>query len=184
MKKSLAKKILRGIGLAGLLVVAASSPYFGLNLIKGFKRSNDKKEWRKFYASLDYLNKRGYVRVLEKSDGRLKVKITRKGEDQIKEFDIDSLELKKQENWDGKWRVIIFDVPVAKNKFRLAFTDKIKDLGFVMIQKSVWAYPYECYEELMILRKYFNIEQCVSYFEAMEIEDERDWRGRFNLKHQ
>ncbi len=169
--------------MAGVVALAATSPYFGLNLIRGFKKHNDKKAWRKFYASLDYLNRRGYVRILERGTNKLKVKITRMGEDVVREIDVDSLELKKQGNWDGKWRVVIFDVPVKQNRSRLAFSDKIKELGFVMVQKSVWAYPYECYEELMILRKYFNVERFVSYFEATEIEDEREWRGKFNLKH-
>lgn len=180
----MSKKILRGLGITGAVALAATSPYFGLSLIRGFKKHNDKKSWRKFYASLDYLNRRGYVRILERGTNKLRVKITRMGEDAVRELDIDNLELKKQENWDGKWRVIIFDVPVAKNKYRLAFTDKIKELGFVMIQKSVWAYPYECYEELMILRRFYNIERFVSYFEAIEIEDEREWRGKSNLKNQ
>ena len=182
MKKSLAKQILRGLGIAGAVALAATSPYFGLSVIKGLKKHNDKKVWRKFYASLDYLNRRGYVRILERDTNKLKVKITKMGEDIVKELDVDELRLKKQENWDGKWRVVIFDVPVKHNRNRLAFSDKIKELGFVMVQKSVWAYPYECYEELMILREYFNIERFVSYFEAVEIEDEREWRGRFNLK--
>ena len=180
----MAKKILRGIGIAGIVALAATSPYFGLNLVKGFKRYNDKKIWRKFYASLNYLDRRGYVRILERGTGNLKVKITRMGEDIIKRINIDDIQLKKQENWDKKWRVIIFDVPVDKNKYRLAFTEKIKALGFVMIQKSVWAYPYECYEEIMLLRRFYNIEKFVSYFEVIEVEDEREWRGKFNLRHQ
>ena len=184
MRNTFAKKILKGIGIAGLVILAATSPYFGLSLIRGLKKQNDKKAWRKFYFSLNYLNRRGYVKILEQNDSGIKVKITRKGEDVVKKFDIDSVELKKQEGWDEKWRVIVFDVPVRKNKNRKAFTDKIKELGFVMIQKSVWAYPYECYEELMVLRKFFSIERYVSYLEAVEIEDEIYWRGKFNLKVQ
>lgn len=183
-KKSMAIKVLKAIALGGLAVVAATSPYFGLSLIRGFKKRGDRQEWKKFYASLDYLNRRGYVQLLERDGHKIKVKITRKGEDVVKNFDIDELILKKQEKWDDKWRVIIFDVPVSKSHNRRAFTDKIKELGFVMIQKSVWAYPYECYQELMLLRKFYGVEKFVSYFEAIEIEDEREWRGRFNLANQ
>ena len=71
-KNSLAIKILKGIALGGLVAVAATSPYFGLGLIRGFKANYDKKTWRKFYASLDYLNRRGYVKIL-KADGGLPV---------------------------------------------------------------------------------------------------------------
>ncbi len=175
-------RIIKGVALAGLVVVAASSPYFGLSLIKGLRRANDRKAWQKFYNSLNYLNRRGYVRILGRSHGSIKVKITKSGEAVVEELDIDSMVLKKPARWDGKWRVIIFDVPVSKNRNRLAFSERIKELGFIMVQKSVWAYPYECYDELMILRKFYGIEKYVSYFEAVEVEDELDWRGRFNLR--
>jgi len=183
MKNSLALKILRGIGVAGLVIVAANSPYFGLGLIRGLCKRNNRKTWRKFYWSLNYLNRRGYARILESGNGFIKVRITKKGEDVIRRVDIDSLELKRQEEWDGKWRVIAFDVPVSKNKNRLAFTEKIKELGFIMVQKSLWAYPYECHEELAILRKFYGVEKCVSYFQAVEVEDEKFWRTKFNLGH-
>ena len=181
---SFSHKVLRAISLTGVVLLAATSPYFGLSLIRGFKKENKKKEWKKFYASLDYLNKRGYVKILGWEGDKIKVKITRMGEDRTKHFDPNSIELKKQENWDGKWRVVIFDVPIAKNWNRQAFTEKLKELDFVMIQKSVWAYPHECYEEIMLLRKFYGVERFVTYFEAVEIEDERTWRGRFNLKTQ
>ncbi|MBI2669984.1 MAG: hypothetical protein HYX20_02495 [Candidatus Yanofskybacteria bacterium] len=181
---SFSSKLLRAIALTGVVLLASSSPYFGLALIKNLKRENKKKVWKRFYASLDYLNRRGYVQILDRGGGKLKVKITRMGEDRVKHFDPNSIRLQKQETWDGKWRVIIFDVPVNKNWNRQAFTNKLKELGFIMIQKSVWAYPYECYEEIMLLRKLYEIERFVTYFEAAEIEDERDWRGRFNLSVQ
>ncbi len=182
MRQRLARKILRGIGIGGLAILSMASPYFGINLIRGFKKHNDKKSWRKFYLSLNYLNRRGYIRIIGRSDKGMAAKITKEGKDIIKDVDIDSLELKRRGSWDGKWRLIIFDVPVSKNKNRLAFTDRIKKLGFVMIQKSVWAYPFECYEELMILRKFYEIENYVTYCKAIEIEDELSWRKKFNLR--
>src|SRR3989344_636794 len=181
-RSSLTAKVLKGVALTGVVFIAASSPYFGLYLIKELKKYNRRKQWKKFYASLDYLNRRGYVKFLKETDKGTQVKLTRMGEEMIRVFNIDELKLKKQENWDGKWRLIIFDVPVHKNKNRKAFTDKIKELGFIMVQKSAWAYPFECYEELAILRKFYEIERHVTYLEAIEIEDEKKWRGKFNLE--
>ena len=181
-RKSLALKILRGVALAGLAVVAASSPHFGINLLKGISRRNSKKEWRKFYYSLRYLNRRGYVQIMGETEVGLTVKITRQGESMLKRVDFDDIKLPTSGQWDGKWRVIIFDVPNKKSKNRLAFTEKLKTLRFIMVQKSVWTYPFECYEAIMILRKFYEIERYVTYLEAVEIEDELNWRGRFNLR--
>ncbi len=183
-KNSLAVGILKAIGLAGLVIVAASSPYFGLGLIRGMSKHYDKKAWRKFYASLDYLDRRGWVKILSNQEGQLKVKITRQGEDRFEAINIETMQLSKDAVWDDKWRVIIFDVPNYKSQNRLAFTEKLKTLGFVMVQKSVWAYPFECYKEIAILRKFYEIERYVTYFKGIEIEDEKGWRGKFNLINQ
>lgn len=182
-RKSLAISVLRNIGTVGLALIAISSPYFGLGLIRGFKKRYDKKEWRRFYLSLNYLNRRGYVQILNSDDGRIKVKITQRGKQAIEHANIDSMELPRNQNWDGKWRIIAFDVPNTKSKNRVAFTEKLKELGLIMVQKSIWAYPFECYKEMMILRKFYEIEPFVSYFKAVEIEDELAWRREFNLKN-
>ena len=182
-KNSLAIKILKGLGYSGLVFIAATGPFLGLNMVKNIKRQNDKKEWRKFYESLRYLDRRGYVKILDRSIKGIKVKVTIKGEEVIKELDIDSMELKKQNKWDGKWRLIIFDVPNTKNKNRLTFSEKLKNLGLIMVQKSVWAYPYECYEEMMILRRFYDIERYVTYLKVSHVEDELNWREKFNLKN-
>lgn len=180
---SLAAKILKGIALGGLVILAASSPYFGINLLSGFKKKSSKKDWWKFYRSLKYLNRRGYVKLAVTADGKISVKIARAGEIILKKVDIDLLKIVEPKTWDGKWRLVIFDVPVSKSRSRMALTEKLKDLGFIMVQKSVWAYPYECRDEISILRKFYEIERCVSYLEVVTVEDELDWRGKFNLKN-
>lgn len=183
-KNSLAIKILKAVGIAGAAVVAATSPYFGLGLIRGAKKRYNKKTWREFYQSLNYLNRRGYVKFLETLGEKINVEITNKGKTVLELVDIGSMRLARNQKWDGKWRIVIFDIPNTKSYQRSAFTRKLRDLGFIMVQKSVWAYPFECYKEIMVLRKFFEIEKCVTYLEALGIEDEVHWRGQFNLKRQ
>lgn len=50
--------------------------------------------------------------------------------------------------WDGKWRVVMFDIPQELNRERDRFRSRLKVLGFQMIQKSVFVLPYPCQEEL------------------------------------
>ena len=50
--------------------------------------------------------------------------------------------------WDKKWRLIVFDIPEEMHKERVNFRKKIKLLGFEMIQKSVFIFPYPCEEEI------------------------------------
>jgi len=182
-RKSLACSILRGIGIGGLILLAATSPYFGLQVIKEIKYHYRKKKWRDFYKSVHYLGKRGLVQILgETNDGHLKIKLTKAGESIIMACDIDELRLDKSKPWDGKWRIVIFDVPVSKNKARLAFAERLRQVGFMMVQKSVWVCPHECDNEVSILRKFYNIEGFVTILKSDDIEDEYSWRRKFNLK--
>lgn len=180
-KNSLASQVLKVLATTGLILVAASSPFFALDLIRGLKRYRDKEKWKKFYYSLNYLDRRGYVKLTEKENGVLEAKLTRQGEVMIERINFSELKLSEPGKWDGKWRLVIFDVPTRKHKNRRAFAEKLKELGFIMVQKSVWAYPFECYKELAIVRKFYEVEKFVTYLEAVEIEDELAWRGKFNL---
>lgn len=65
--------------------------------------------------------------------------------------------------WDKKWRVVIFDVPQEMHSKRNRLRLKLKALGFYMIQKSVFVFPYPCEKELsqycgqMKIGDYINI---------------------------
>lgn len=158
-------------------MLAGTNPYFGVGVLKRFRKSN-RKEWARFYYSLKHLQERGFVKFIKIGDEKIEIKITYKGKEILKKVNVDSMQIDKSK-FDGTWRLIMFDVPNTKNKERLAFTEKLKDLGFIMIQKSVWALPCECYEEVMVLRKFYGIEKFVTYVEVANCEDQVNWKNKF-----
>ncbi len=187
MKKStivhssqLAMTLLKAVGVTGVIVASIALPGFGV-LAHHVYRAYEKEKWQRMYRSLYHLQKRGFVQLTWLKNGRINVVLTKQGKTIIKKLDIEELTIPKPARWDKAWRVVIFDVPNWKSKNRLAFTQKLKNLGFVMIQKSVWAYPYPCHDEIMILRKFYDIEKCVTYLETAMVEDEYLWRGHFHL---
>ncbi|MFH0806277.1 MAG: hypothetical protein V1885_00955 [Candidatus Brennerbacteria bacterium] len=44
--------------------------------------------------------------------------------------------------WDGKWRLVSFDVPVVQNRARHQLRVLLIEFGFYPLHKSVWASPY------------------------------------------
>ncbi|HEY1074535.1 MAG TPA: PaaX family transcriptional regulator C-terminal domain-containing protein, partial [Patescibacteria group bacterium] len=46
-----------------------------------------------------------------------------------------------EKNWDGKWRIILFDIPESKRTVRQMFRIKLLDFGARMLQSSVWITP-------------------------------------------
>lgn len=177
--KGIAMTLLKAMGVAGAVVAVLAMPGLGI-LVKEFEKSRRKDQRQRLYQSLQYLKRRGFVEIEYLKDGQLKVRITKQGKTVVEQLHIYDLQIPKPPMWDKRWRVVIFDVPNWKNKNRLAFTDHLKRIGFRMIQKSVWVYPYPCHNEIMILRKFYDIQKEVTYLETAMVEDEDIWNRHFS----
>jgi phenylacetic acid degradation operon negative regulatory protein len=53
--------------------------------------------------------------------------------------------------WDGRWRLVLFDVPTAQNTHRARLRRYLRDKGFGYLQNSVWITPDSVEEERQIL---------------------------------
>jgi len=53
--------------------------------------------------------------------------------------------------WDGRWRLVLFDVPTAQNSHRRRLRRYLRDKGFGYLQNSVWITPDSLEEERQIL---------------------------------
>ena len=174
-------KILKGVAITGMVLVAMSNPYFGPRILKALLRERQRKNKRAVEKSIRYLHDRGYVVMSWLPDGKLKVEMTKQGGMITQQIDLDEMRISKPARWDRKWRVVVFDVPNTKSKHRLAFTQHLNNIGFRMIQKSVWVHPYPSHREVMILRKFYGIESYVIYLETATVEDNELWREKFDL---
>lgn len=57
------------------------------------------------------------------------------------------------EKWDGKWRIVIFDIPERRRAARDLLRHHLKSWGFEIWQQSVWATKRNCVD---LLRKYLE----------------------------
>jgi phenylacetic acid degradation operon negative regulatory protein len=55
-------------------------------------------------------------------------------------------------SWDGRWRLVLFDLPVAHNTARARLRRYLRDRRFGCLQKSVWITPRPLHEEVEVLR--------------------------------
>ena len=53
--------------------------------------------------------------------------------------------------WDGRWRLVLFDVPTVQNSHRTRLRRYLRDKGFGYLQNSVWITPDSLEEEQQIL---------------------------------
>lgn len=154
------KTILQSLLLVGVVTIAVTSPYFLYNLAKIlFKNINFiDKDKIKFKSSFYYLAKRGLIKV-EKNGHDVKFFITEKGKINLRKYKVDKLKINKPKKWDKKWRVVIFDIPDTQKLQRNAFRWKLKSLDFYSLQKSVWLHPFNCKNEIEILREFLKIDK-------------------------
>ncbi len=164
---------------AGVLTVAAMAPnifvIFGKR--KRFNNYSDKQLMNAYYE----LKRRGLVEVLKEERDNMTVKLNYKNKTKIKKFSLDIISLPKVKKWDGKWRVIIFDIPVKHNRARAAMTTKLKELGFYKLQKSVWVFPYPCEDEVLFVANFFEIDRFVNILLVENIESDYKLKKFFDL---
>lgn len=114
--------------------------------------------------------------------GNMSIVISVDGKERLVRGTLQGLQLKKPAKWDGKWRIIIFDVPEKRKGAREALRKKFCSLGFLRIQKSCFVYPYECREEIDIISSFFDVVEDITYIIAESFEGEREAREYFTLK--
>lgn len=84
--------------------------------------------------------------------------------------------------WDKKWRVIIFDIPQEMHKERIRFRNKLKFIGCVMLQKSVFVFPYPCHEEIGDIAGYLEVQDYVDIIIAESVGfKEKEFKKIFDL---
>ncbi|HEV7449766.1 MAG TPA: hypothetical protein VGP13_04500 [Candidatus Paceibacterota bacterium] len=85
--------------------------------------------------------------------------------------------------WDGRWRMVIFDVWERRRPVRDKLRRGLQNAGFYKIQNSVWAYPYDCEDLLVFLRAELRLGSGVLYVIADGIEGDARLRRHFGLKY-
>ncbi len=172
-REELAKEILKVLAASGL--VAGPLVFPGLPKIYKMLNVDTKSERYRLQRTLKNLEKHELIRLAVKG-GQEVVEITTLGQQKILRYDFDDMAITKPKKWDGKWRLVIFDVPNDKNKRRRLISYKLTDLGFVLWQKSIYIYPYPCEEEIDFLRGFLKIGDEVKYIEATQISESDDRR--------
>lgn len=156
-KSEITKDILKALVISGMVCIAATSPYFGANIIKGIKNMKRYKR-KRIYDAFYNLRKSGCIDIKSRK-GQIYISLTKKGKNMAGWMQIDDLKIKKPKKWDGRWRIVMFDIVEFKKIHREAFRGKLKELGFQPLQKSVWIHPFNCKDEINLLRNFFGLSE-------------------------
>ena len=153
------KEIMLSFCEAATLPFFASNPYYRRSVREYLNsRETDKIALsKKIYD----LKRDGYVET-EDIDGEKFFWLTGKGVKRVMRYSVDDLLIPKPEKWDGKFRVVIFDIPEKFRYSRDILRIKLYNLQFLQIQKSTYIHPYPCDDEVSTLTKQLLLSDYVT----------------------
>ena len=174
--------ILRTLAVGGVMSVALVAPKT-LTLLKHLDRSaaNRKNMYRRITQAIANLEYAGMVQTSGER-GQRRVSLTEKGRATIETIYASEYRIPEPAFWDGKWRIVMFDIREKRRKVRLRLRMLLSSAGFVRLQDSVWVYPYPCDEFISLVRAHLKsgTGEMLS-FVAEALESDRRLREHFRL---
>ncbi len=168
-----------------LLDLGESSPIFG-NPWKHFDRwakgIPKPPRWR-YKRALRYLEKIGQVKLVDRK-GETFAELTKKGELRalLNRLEKDFKKSALPSSWDGKWRIVIWDIPESSRKQRNITRYFLKDLGFYLLQKSVFITPFPIPASAVQYLRESQLLKFIRFLRVDQIDDDRFLRRHFGVK--
>ena len=174
------KKVLLLIA-AGLSLALTRSPKQYFRILKSAQKEWRKMNQRSLREAIQRLYQSKMIDYKENEDGTITMVLSDRGQQRILKYKLEELKVKKPPRWDRLWRIIVFDIPEDKKQGRDALSLKLKTMGLLSIQKSVFVSPYECRDEVDFAAEIFEVKPYVRYILAKEIDIALDLKNRFKL---
>ncbi len=168
-----------------LLDLGESSPIFGnpwKHLDRWARGIPKPPRWR-YKRALRYLEKIGQVKLVDR-DGKIFVRLTKKGELRALLIRLEK-DFKKStlpSRWDGKWRIVIWDIPESSRNQRNIMRYLLKALGFYQLQKSVFITPFPIPASAIQYLRESQLLKFIRFLRVDQIDDDRFLRRHFGVK--
>jgi len=180
-RNTLKKIVLGTIAISGGVAVAVMAPN-ALGAMAKMGLLPNKRQKDSINQARDRLIKQGLIRI---EHGFLR--ITPKGTAALhlleaKDTNVPGYDKRKPKRWDGRWRMLIFDIPETRRSTRDKIRRSLISVGFQRLQDSVWAYPYDCEDFVSLLKADFKIGKDMLYLIVEEMEGDRHLRDSFGLR--
>lgn len=127
----------------------------------------------------DKLERRGLVKI-EKNETEWVIKIVDKGRTQILKYKLEDLK-PKFGKWDGKWRLVFFDVAEPDKGKRDLLRGYLTKLGMKRMQESVFVSPFDVANEIKYLREVLEIPHGVKMGVLEWVENAEELKEIFEL---
>jgi len=179
------KTILMLVGAGVFLAASLVAPNLPLVLKPFLKNQKGYEVWKRFNIpylkrTLRRLERQKMVEIAE-GKGIQIIKITESGKRRILRHAIDELLIEKPRSWDGRWRLVSYDIPGNLKALRKTFREYLCLWGFFPLHESVLLHAYPCEKQVEFLREYLGVGEYVRIFMVSKIENDRLFRDFFGI---
>ncbi|MBI5530461.1 MAG: hypothetical protein HY918_03085 [Candidatus Doudnabacteria bacterium] len=145
-----------------------------------FKRQfNGKISYYAYFSALRRLEEKGLIKIY-KQNGHQFLQLTKAGS-------LESLFLKaqiaKKTAWDGKWRMLVFDIPEGAREYRSKIRFLLKVNGFKQVQKSVYINPYPLDGSAVSYLHQSGLDKYIRLFRIDETDSNSEFKKLFGLSN-
>lgn len=154
--------------LAGALVLSGGSPYWYRHLLKNSNRGEEQKRKLRLRQAMKRLERRKLIHLTSQENG-IRLHLTPEGKNLYRHFALKTFNFSKPKHWDGKWRIVLFDIPEEHRKTRQALQKTLRNAGCFPLQKSVLVTPVSCRHEIEELASLFGNPNTLLYCETASL---------------
>jgi len=138
-----------------------------------------KRDYKAYWKIFNYLERKGWVKVYTKKNQETEfVKLTKAGQLQAL---LIKAKINKPPKWDGKWRLIVYDIPEDSREHRHQFRTLLKQNGFYKLQASVFISPYPLNREAIKYLEETGLSKYIRIGRIDELDNDKDLKKHFNL---
>ncbi|MFW0871401.1 MAG: hypothetical protein ACKKL4_03035 [Patescibacteria group bacterium] len=131
---------------------------------------------------LERLERKGLVTLVPDGDD-IQVKLTKTGHSFAGVAQLLNASNKKNDaKWDGKWTLVMFDMPKDHSYERQSLVHLLKQVGFIQIQMSNYIFPYEVPAVQEFLLRNPSLGTYCQIFRGKYLGDDTKLREKFDLR--
>lgn len=167
--------------LGGVALGLSGSPKKSFQILKKMEKEWQQIDRRRLKRAIQRLYESKLVKEKYNEDDTVTLILSDKGKEKALTYNLDEMKIKKPKKWDGKWRIVLFDVPEKSRNLRDTFRHHLKRLEFFEFQKSVFVHPYDCEDEIDYLIELYDARRFVRFIVSDSVDNELHLKTHFGL---
>ncbi len=133
---------------------------------------------RQLTRTIRRLEKQGWI-THERTETKRIYKLTAQGE--LEALLAKVTIAKPSETWDGKWRLLMFDIPEGARDVRKRLRLTLRNMNFYCLQASIYISPWPMSREVIRLLKASKLMRYIRLARA-DFDDDSDLRRIFKIR--